>query len=195
VNTTVAARSARREDLAALVSRLPAVAPGLPLYLVGDTSQLWEGWLERVPAIHLAAGLSPAPATLSPRLRQLEPEIATLLESPADVVPVPRGAGDRHRPLSGLAAFPAGVAVRHYDPYSVAFRCLARGDDPDYRTILRYLQRGWMVLEEMDALLEEALPRFTRETIAQDPAEFRRKYRGLCQMWRAEQRRESGRAG
>jgi hypothetical protein len=38
----------------------------------------------------------------------------------------------------------------------------------------------------MDALLDELLPRFTRETIAQDPAEFRRKYRGLLQMWRAE---------
>jgi hypothetical protein len=67
----------------------------------------------------------------------------------------------------------------------VAFRCLARGDDPDYRTVLRYLRHGWMTLEEMDALLEETLPRFTRETLAQDPAEFRRKYRGLCQMWRS----------
>jgi hypothetical protein len=63
---------------------------------------------------------------------------------------------------------------------------VARGDEPDYRTVLRYLRHGWMTLETMDRLLEETLPRFTRETIAQDPAEFRRKYRGLTQMWRAE---------
>jgi hypothetical protein len=187
VSTTVAARSARREDLAALLSRLPAVAPGLPLFLVGDTSQLWEGWLDRVPVLHLAAGISPPPPTLAPRLLDLVPELAILLESPGDVIPVPPGADARHRP--------AGAAFRHYDPYSVALRCLARGDDPDYRTVLRYLSHGWMTLVEMDVLLEHVLPRFTSETIAQDPAEFRRKYRGLCQMWRAEQRRDSGIAG
>jgi hypothetical protein len=47
----------------------------------------------------------------------------------------------------------------------------------------------------MDRLLEDVLPRFTRETIAQDPAEFRRKYRGLCQMWRAETGRDDGMTG
>ncbi|MGH6692633.1 MAG: hypothetical protein ACREF4_18345, partial [Gammaproteobacteria bacterium] len=62
---------------------------------------------------------------------------------------------------------------------------LARGDEDDYRTGLTFLRQGWMTVAEMDALLTELLPRFTRETIAQDPAEFRRKYRGLLQMWRA----------
>jgi hypothetical protein len=52
-----------------------------------------------------------------------------------------------------------------------------------------------MTLGEMDRLLEGTLPRFTHETIAQDPAEFRRKYRGLYQMWRAEQRRFRGTGG
>jgi hypothetical protein len=42
-----------------------------------------------------------------------------------------------------------------------------------------------MTVEAMDGLLDDVLPRFTQETIAQDPAEFRRKYRGLKQMWRA----------
>jgi hypothetical protein len=185
VSAGPAGRAGRRDDVAALLARLPEVAPGMPLHLVGDTSQLWEGWLQRVPAIHLAAGVTPAPATLAPRLRTLAPEVAILLESPADVLPAPRGVSDRHRPLDLPAGFPPDLPVRHYDPYSVAFRCLARGDDPDYRTVLRYLRHGWMTLEEMDALLEETLPRFTRETLAQDPAEFRRKYRGLCQMWRS----------
>jgi hypothetical protein len=68
----------------------------------------------------------------------------------------------------------------------VAFRCLARRDEPDYRTVLRFLRHGWLRLGEMDRLREDTVPQFTRETIAQDPAEFRRKYRRLRQMWRAE---------
>jgi hypothetical protein len=39
----------------------------------------------------------------------------------------------------------------------------------------------------MNALLVDLLPQFTSETIQQDPAEFRRKYKGLLQMWRAAQ--------
>jgi len=48
-----------------------------------------------------------------------------------------------------------------------------------------YLQQNWITEEEMDALLAELLPKFSMETIQQDPAEFRRKYKGLKQMWRA----------
>ena len=148
------------------------------MWLVGDTSQLWEGWLERVPVAQLAAD-DPAPRSVligvAARLG-----LPLLLESPGDVIPLPAGSAARHRPAT------AAAGASHFDPYSVAFRCRARGDEPDYRTVLRYLRHGWMMLEEMDRLLEDVLPRFTRETIAQDPAEFRRQYRGLCQMWRAE---------
>ncbi len=41
---------------------------------------------------------------------------------------------------------------------------------------------GW---REWNALLASLLPRFTSETLQQDPAEFRRKFKGLLQMWRA----------
>ncbi len=47
------------------------------------------------------------------------------------------------------------------------------------------LEKGWVEKEEMDARLEALLPAFTNETIQQDPAEFRRKYKGLTQMWKA----------
>jgi hypothetical protein len=183
VSAVLAGRAARRDDLAALLRRVPEADAGAGAwYLVGDSSQLWEGWLDRVRSVHLAVeGAAAAPATAA--LRAAAPEVALLLESPGDVIPLPWGAAGRHRPL--MPAVPGLPGLRHFDPYSVAFRCLARGDDPDYRTVLRYLRRGWMTLEEMDALLEDVLPRFTRETIAQDPAEFRRKYRGLCQMWRS----------
>jgi hypothetical protein len=36
-----------------------------------------------------------------------------------------------------------------------------------------------------EALLGEVVPRMTSETLAQDPAEFRRKFKGLRQLYRA----------
>jgi len=44
----------------------------------------------------------------------------------------------------------------------------------------------------MGGLLDDLLPQFTKESIAQDPAEFRRKYRGLLQMWRSIRQNEAG---
>jgi hypothetical protein len=188
-----AGRAARREDVAAILAEAPSPAPGRsPVWLVGDTTQLWEGWLERVPAVQLAAP-DPVRAALAAAAGGLG--LTLVLESPADVIPLPEDAAGRHRPIAPSAGLPAQPRLAHFDPYSVAFRCLARGDEPDYRTVLRYLRHGWMTLGEMDRLLEGTLPRFTHETIAQDPAEFRRKYRGLCQMWRAEQRRFRGTGG
>jgi hypothetical protein len=162
-------------DLAGLLHG--AVPAGGPVWLVGETGQLWEGWIERVTAAGLASDDPAVRRALAATAERLG--LALVLESPGDVVPLPAGSATRHRPAEGMP----GLA--HFDPYSVTLRCLARGDEPDYRTVLRYLRHGWMTLEEMDRLLDEVLPRFTRETIAQDPAEFRRKYRGLRQMWRA----------
>jgi hypothetical protein len=44
-------------------------------------------------------------------------------------------------------------------------------------------------------LLSGLLPQFNKETIAQDPAEFRRKYRGLLQMWREKVQKHHGEVG
>ena len=45
----------------------------------------------------------------------------------------------------------------------------------------------------MDAQLGELLPRFSADTIQQDPSEFRRKYKGLGQMWHAVEARKTQR--
>ena len=79
------------------------------------------------------------------------------------------------------------LSLFHFDPYSVAFRFLSRGDEPDYHLVLTYLKHGWLKTDEMELKLGALLPRFTAETIQQDPAEFRRKYKGMLQMWRAGQ--------
>jgi hypothetical protein len=54
------------------------------------------------------------------------------------------------------------------------------------------LRLGWMTMEELDRLVETLIGRFTKETIAQDPEEFRRKLKGLRQMWRADVARRAG---
>jgi len=38
---------------------------------------------------------------------------------------------------------------------------------------------------ELEHALAEILPRFSADRLRQDPAEFRRKFKGLRQMWRA----------
>ena len=175
-----------RAALQAMLEPVLADAPpGTDLYLVGDTGHVWEGWLAATPVAVLAVdGSGPDREVVTRALgeRAVRGGVPLLFESPADVVPLPRGAAERHLPASGGAT----PALRHFDPYSVAFRAIARGDEPDYHTVLRSLRHGWLDFGAMTLLLDDVLPRFTLATIAQDPAEFRRKVRGLTQMWRAE---------
>lgn len=168
-----------RDDLEAF---LTAVRPDLPagstLFLVAETSQVWEGWIPDARAVHVTVHPRSASAehVLEAHARQLD--LPLLLESPAEVIPLPAGHEERARQVEpGLA---------HFDPVSAGFRGITRGDEADYHLLLRYLEHDWCTWDDLVRLFEEVLPRFTRETIAQDPAEFRRKFRGLKQMWRAQ---------
>jgi hypothetical protein len=157
--------------------------------LVGDTTQLYEGWLPVVATIHLATDPGPDRARLATDLRDVaaREDLPLTIESPADVVPLPTDAEVRHRAITDRRRESGPrLDIWHYDPYSVICRGVVRGDEPDYHTALRYLRHGWVVVERMTELVEDLLPRFTEASIAQDPAEFRRKLRGLLQMWRAE---------
>jgi hypothetical protein len=181
-----------RATLAAFLNRLAAAfdRPGR-LYLVGETTQVFEGWRAWTERLHFAAEVAPdARAAFDAAVRSLQAEmgIEVLEESPADVIPLPEGHDRRARPARSLGA----LQVYHFDPYSVALRLIARGDEPDYHTVLAFLEHDWLSVDEMESLLANVLPRFTSQTIQQDPAEFRRKYKGLLQMWRAVQPEASG---
>jgi hypothetical protein len=175
-----------RADLENLIGRTAQVvsAPGR-LYLLGDASHLAAGsrqWAQRLdlaadPDVGDPAALQ---AGVSTAARDLD--VAIGWEHPGDVIPLPDGAAKRMRATS-LDAGP--LEVCHFDPVSVVFRLVARGDEEDYRVALGYLAGGWVTMDELESTLERTLSRFTRETIQQDPAEFRRKFRGLRQMWRA----------
>ena len=159
------------------------------LYLVGETTHVFEGWREWTARIEFAAEIVPADRSgFEEAVRGLQAQMGIVVfeESPGDVIPLPAGHAARVRPARKFGE----LEVCHFDPYSIAFRLIARGDEPDYHAVLAYLQRGWLVVDEMNALLADLLPQFTSETIQQDPAEFRRKFKGLLQMWRAAQPRE-----
>ena len=168
------------------------------LYLVGETTQVFEGWRPWARRIEFTADVASEDRSAFSRVaRGLAEElgVSVIDEWPGDVIPLPEGYEGRARPsaagesVSGGAiaedAVPSRLALYHFDPYSVAFRFIARGDEPDYHLVLTYLAHGWITMEEMNERLSALLPRFTAETIQQDPAEFRRKYKGLLQMWKA----------
>jgi hypothetical protein len=153
------------------------------VYLVGETTQVFEGWREWVERLEFALEEREVLAEAIDRV-QAQLKIEVREESPGDVIPLPMGYEARARSAGQFGA----LKVYHFDPYSVAFRLIARGDELDYHTILTFLRHGWLDVDEMNTLLADLLPQFTSETIQQDPAEFRRKLKGLLQMWHAAQR-------
>jgi len=174
----------RARDLGALIAETAgALAEPANLYLVAATSHLAEGWRDVVPRAELAGDPAARSAATAAAARL---GAAIVWESPGDVIPLPEGHEARAR-RAPIAAAPAAtrLTVRHFDPYSVVLRLVARGDEPDYVVALEYLRRGWVEFDRLEALLDEVLPRFTNATLQQDPAEFRRKFRGLRQVWRA----------
>lgn len=157
------------------------VSGGTRFYLVGECSLVLEGWREWTDQVIYTLDGDDERSAIE-RLGK-EMGVPALYEPPKEIVPLPAGWERRARPwetenLTQLSVF-------HFDPYSTAFRLIARGDEPDYFVVIAFLEHGWIELEEMDRKLADLLPLFTAETIQQDPAEFRRKYKGLRQLWKS----------
>jgi hypothetical protein len=160
------------------------------LLLVGECSLVLEGWREWTDRIVYAASPVDVVAISGAVALAVEGSGCEVEhEHPGEVVPLPPGFEERARPTGAWRPGPPPgeerLRVVHFDPVSVAFRLVARGDEPDYHVVLAMLEQGWLTFPEMDDRLAELLPRFSRQTIQQDPAEFRRKYKGLRQMWGA----------
>ena len=171
--------------LAAVAERLHRPAR---LFLVGDGALVAAGLREWTGRLVYAVDDGDSLA-LDPAIRDASDAhgVAVERESPADVLPLPSGFEGRARTLddSAGAASSRGLEVLCFDPVSVAVRLVARGDEPDYRTVLAFLRHGWVTMSDLEHALAEVLPRFSEDRIQQDPAEFRRKFKGLQQMWRA----------
>ena len=160
------------------------------LLLVGESALVAAGLQEGTGRLVYAI-VADEPAELEAAIREAAAlEGADLeRESPAEVLPLPSGFEGRARTIDGWTRLSEtsspGLEVLCFDPASVALRLVARGDEPDYRTVLSYLRHGWVTMADLECALAEVLPRFSADRIQQDPAEFRRKFKGLQQMWRA----------
>ncbi len=162
-----------------------ACAAPARLYLVSRTSHLAEGWCDRVPAFELAGDGSVDELGEAVREASRALGVDLVWESPADVIPLPAGWDKRSLPATiGQGRAENGLELRHFDPYSVVLRLIARGDEPDYVAALEYVLHGWVEPDRLESLLGEVVPRMTNQTLAQDPAEFRRKFKGLRQLYR-----------
>ena len=178
-------REAGLADLSALIASLQrSVTTPARLYLVSRTSHLAEGWCDRVPALELAGDTEGAELGDAVRDAARTLGVRVVWESPADVIPLPAGWKERARLTTiGQGAPGNTLEVRHFDPYSVVLRLIARGDEPDYVAALEYVLHEWVEPARLEGLLAEVVPRMTNQTLAQDPAEFRRKFKGLRQLY------------
>jgi hypothetical protein len=184
----VLTRPRLRELLGALEARLERPAR---LFLVGESALVAAGlqeWTDRL--VYTADAEEPAKFERAIREVAAGAGIELECESPADVLPLPSAFEERARAADDWRTpWPAPSTPRlevfHFDPVSVAFRLIARGDEPDYQAVLAFLRSGWVSMDELDHWLAEVLPRFSVDRLRQDPAEFRRKFKGLRQMWRA----------
>ena len=161
------------------------------IFLVGDTSQLvegWQRWNTKIDFFSVVDSLKRESLTSVVASVACRMGIQATDEFPGDVVPLPEGYESRSRPLSD-SSWSQGLhlKIRHFDPYSVSYRYIMRGGETDYDLILRFLEHSWITESELDSRLEKLLPELTFETIQQDPAELRRRYSGLKQMWKARQ--------
>ena len=187
-------REAGIADLSALIDTVGRLAHRSlgegGLYLVSRTSHLAEGWCDRVPVLELAGETgraqdlkSSSPQDLGEAVQESARALGVKVvwESPADIIPLPTGWQERSLPAT--LGQGGTLEVRHFDPYSVVLRLIARGDEPDYVAALEYVLHGWVEPARLESLLTEVVPRMTNQTLAQDPAEFRRKFKGLRQLY------------
>jgi hypothetical protein len=176
-----------RDALVDFVGKLDSdfARPGR-LLLIGETTHVAEGWRDWTTQIEFWADVSEGDRKrFDDTLHTVQSEsgLTVINQSPAELIPLPDGYDRRARPCRSVPT--RHLTLHHFDPYSASFRYIARGDEPDYHIVLMYLDKGWITFDEMDDKLDALLPRFTSETIQQDPAEFKRKYKGLLQMYQS----------
>lgn len=183
---------ASEQTISAFLSDLVETFPreGI-LYVVGESSLVLEGKRPYCSEIIVALEIDGAGREDFRRAVDAAASragIAVTIEHPGDVIPLPGASSTRSRRVSGFADEDGRLHVRHFDPYTTAIRFIARGDEPDYDLVVAFLEMGWLEMDDLQNEIRVLLPRFSFETIQQDPAEFRRKFKGLTQIWHSRSR-------
>lgn len=183
---------ATRETISTFLSGLlQTFEHGGILYLVGESSLVIEGRRAYCSEIIVAPEVAETEYLRFRRsvdVAASRAEIAVAIEHPRDVIPLPANAPVRSKPVAGFPDGGHALKVRHFDPFTTAIRFMARGDEPDYDLVVAFLEMGWIDMAGLQREIDALLPEFSFETIQQDPAEFRRKFKGLTQIWNARSR-------
>lgn len=155
------------------------------LYLVGECSLVIEGHRSFCSEVIVTSDVSvekQASFRAAVDAAAALVGLAVAIEDPGDVIPLPEQARVRSRAVTGFDAHATGLRIRHFDPYTTAIRFIARGDQPDYDLVVALQEMGWINMAALEEEIQLLLPRFSFDTIQQDPAEFRRKFKGLTQI-------------
>ena len=114
-------------------------------------------------------------------VRDLKERLALNIEeaSPADFIPLPSG----YRERSPFIGRYGQLEVFHFDLYSTALSKIERGTEGDLDDVLSLLRNGRIEFADLAGCFEEIMVRYATESIKQDPAEYRRKFDILTDMW------------
>lgn len=128
------------------------------VYLVGGTSLLYQRLKAATKDVDIASQIPPAARDdFSRALHTLSQALNMAIEevSPADFIPVPRGAADRHLYLGRQGE----LEIFAFDPISTALAKIARGRLGDINDVLALLDAGQVHSETLRAAFAEILPR------------------------------------
>ena len=114
-------------------------------------------------------------------VRDLKERLSLNIEeaSPADFIPLPSG----YRERSPFIGRYGQLEVFHFDLYSTALSKIERGTEGDLDDVLSLLRNGRIEFAVLAGYFEEIMVRYATESIKQDPAEYRRKFDILTDMW------------
>ncbi len=153
------------------------------VYLVGGSSLVYEGVKSATVEIDVDVRETPdsSQGELLRIFRALKEALDLNIEeaSPADFIPLPKGARDRARFLGRFGH----VDFFHYDHYSVALSKINRGQERDFEDVLDMLEGGLIEWSPLARFRSEILPEFETRSLEADPARFTRHFEHLEERW------------
>ncbi|MXX24696.1 MAG: hypothetical protein F4Z82_04505 [Caldilineaceae bacterium SB0668_bin_21] len=149
---------------------------------MGGTTLVYEGLRQQTLDIDISFEVDDRDhGAFIEAVRDLKERLALNIEeaSPADFIPLPSG----YRERSPFIGRYGQLEVFHFDLYSTALSKIERGTEGDLDDVLSLLRNGRMEFADLAGCFEEIMVRYATESIKQDPAEYRRKFDILTDMW------------
>jgi len=143
------------------------------VYLVGGTGLLYQQLKGLTKDVDLATRMPPAAQDrFGAVVRRLGRELNMAIElvSPAEFIPLPAGAEERHR----YPGRQGSLEIYAFDPVSTALAKIARGRAGDYADVRALVEAGQLDGARLTAALGEILPRVAAgEALKITPDAFR----------------------